>query len=75
MLKQHGIKLVIIIKTLDIKLALFHIIFKNDVADKKRFNFIDKSILKSQYFDISFDSNSISNSDTSCKINIETLNL
>ena len=47
MLKQHDIKFIIIIKTLNIKLVLFYIIFKNDVADKKRFNFVDKPIFKS----------------------------
>ena len=64
-------------KTFSIKLALLHIIFKNDVVDKKRFNFVDKSILKSQYSDIFSDSNSTFNfnSDASRKINVETLNL
>ena len=49
MSKQHNIKFVITIKILisDIKLALLHIIFKNDIADKKRFNSIDKPIVKS----------------------------
>ena len=49
MSKQHNIKFVIIIKVLifDIKLVLFYIIFKNDIVNKKRFNLIDKSILKS----------------------------
>ena len=75
MSKQHNIKFVIIKKPSDIKLALFHIIFKNDIVDKKRFNFIDEPIFKPHYFDISFDSNFNSNSDTSRKINIETLNL
>ena len=77
--KQHNIKFVIIIKILisDIKLALFHIIFKNDIVDKKRFNFIDKLIFKLQYFNIFFDSNSVfnSNSDTPRKININIFNL
>ena len=81
MSKQYDIKFVMIIKfsISDIKLALLHIIFKNDVVDKKRFNFIDESILKSQYSDIDifFDSKSIFefNFDTSRKINIDILNL
>ena len=79
MSKQYNIKFVIMNKIFNIKLALLHIIFKNDIVDKKRFNFIDKLILKSQYSDISFDSNSIfnfnSNFKTSRKINIEILNL
>ena len=58
-----------------IKLVLLHIVFKDDVVDKKRFNLVDESILKSHYFDISFDSNSIFNSDTPRKINIDILNL
>ena len=66
-------------KTSDTKLVLLHITFKNDIVDKKRFNLIDKLILKSQYFDISFNSNSIFNFnfnfEISRKINIETLNL
>ena len=45
--KQHDIKFVVTIKIFNIKLALFHIIFKNDIADKKRFNFIDEFIFKS----------------------------
>ena len=61
--------------TFNIKFALLHIVFKNDVVDKKRFNLIDKSILKPHYFDIFFDSNSTFNSDASRKININTLNL
>ena len=73
--KQHNIKFVIMKKPFNIKLALFYIIFKNDIADKERFNLIDEFIFKSHYFDISFDSNFSSNSDTSRKINIETLNL
>ena len=79
--KQYGIKFVIMNKTLNIKLVLLHIIFKNDVAGKKRFNFVDKPIFKPQYSDISFDSNSASNfnsnfnSETSRKINVETFNL
>ena len=77
MSKQYGITFIITIKFLisDIKLVLFHIIFKSDIADKKRFYFIDKPIFKSQYFDIFFDSNSISNFDTPRKINIEIFNL
>ena len=75
--KQHNIKFVITIKIsiFNIKLALLHIVFKNDIVDKKRFNFVDKFILKSYYFDIFFDSNSIFSSDASRKINIDTLNL
>ena len=75
--KQHDIKFVITIKTFNIKLALLHITFKNDIVDKKRFNFVDKPIFKSHYFDIFFDSNSIFsfNSDVSRKINVEILNL
>ena len=65
--------------TSDIKLALLYIVFKNDIVDKKRFNFVDKFILKSQYFDIFFDSNSNFsfnfNSDISRKINVEIFNL
>ena len=66
-----------IIKIFDIKFVLFYIIFKSDIADKKRFNFIDKSIFKSQYFDVFFDLDSIFNSnfDVSSKININILNL
>ena len=81
MSKQHNIKFVIIIKfsVFGIKLALLHIIFKNDVIDKKRFNFVDELIFKSQYFDIDifFDSNSVFsfNFDISRKINVEILNL
>ena len=77
MSKQHNIKFVITNKFFDIKLVLLHIIFKSD--NKKRFNFVDKSIFKPQYSDISFDSNSVfnfnSNSETSRKINIEIFNL
>ena len=47
MSKQYDIKFVIITKILNIKLVLLHIIFKNDIANKKRFNFIDKLIFKS----------------------------
>ena len=49
MSKQHNIKFIITIKISisDIKLVLLHIIFKNDIADKKRFNLIDKFIFKS----------------------------
>ena len=48
MSKQHDIKFVIMIKIsiFNIKLALFYIIFKNDIVNKKRFNFVDKSIFK-----------------------------
>ena len=75
--KQYDIKFVMTkkISILDIKLALLHIVFKNDIINKKRFNFVDKFILKPHYFDISFDSNSIFNSNTSRKINIDILNL
>ena len=75
--KQYDIKFVIITKTFDIKLALLHIIFKNDIVNKKRFNFVDKPIFKSQYSDIFFDSDSIFNFnfDASRKINIEIFNL
>ena len=79
MSKQHNIKFVIMIKILisDIKLALLHIIFKNDVFNKERFNFINKPIFKSQYSNISFDSNLTFNfnSNTPRKINVEILNL
>ena len=79
MSKQHNIKFIIKIKILicNTKLALLHIIFKNDIVNKKRFNFVDKSIFKSHYFDIFFDSNSMFNFnfDASCKINIDILNL
>ena len=44
--KQHNIKFVIMNKIFDIKLALLHIIFKNDIVDKKRFNFVDEPIFK-----------------------------
>ena len=77
MSKQYDIKFVMMIKTsvFYIKLALFYIIFKNNIADKKRYNFIDEFIFKSQYSDIFFDSNSVLNSGASRKINIEILNL
>ena len=81
MSKQHNIKYVIIIKFLifDIKLALLHIIFKNNIVNKKRFNFVDELIFNPQYFNIDtfFDSKSIFkfNSDASRKINIDILNL
>ena len=80
-LKQYNIKFVMTRKTLifDIKFALLHIIFKNNVIDKKRFNFVDKFIFKPQYsnIDIFFDSKSVFefNSNVSRKINIDTLNL
>ena len=77
--KQHDIKFVIINKIFNIKLALLHIIFKNDIINKKRFNFIDEFIFKSQYFDIFFDSNLIFNFnfnfEISRKINVEIFNL
>ena len=76
MSKQYDIKFVITRKPFNIKLALFYIIFKNDIVDKKCFNFVDELIFKPQYFDIFFDSKSIFNfSDASRKINVETLNL
>ena len=77
MSKQHNIKFVITKKTpiSDIKFVLLYIVFKSDVVDKKRFNFVDKSIFKPHYFDIFFDSNSTFSSDASRKININTLNL
>ena len=79
MFKQYNIKFIITIKVLisDIELALFHIIFKNDVVNKKRFNFVNKSIFKSKYSDVFFDSNSIFsfNFDVSRKININIFNL
>ena len=56
MSKQYNIKFVIMNKILNIKLALLHIIFKNDIVDKKRFNPVDKPISKPQYSDISSDS-------------------
>ena len=81
MSKQHNIKFVVTIKfsIFNIKFVLLHIIFKSDVVDKKRFNFIDKFILKPQYsnIDIFFDSNSVFNFNfnASRKINIEIFNL
>ena len=79
MSKQHNIKFVITIKIsiFNIKFALFHVTFKNNIANKKRFNFIDEFIFKSQYSDVFFDSNSIFNFnfDVSRKININILNL
>ena len=77
--KQYDIKFVIMNKIFDIKLVLLHIIFKNDIVDKKRFNFVDEFIFKFQYSDIFFDSNSTFNFnfnfETSRKINIEIFNL
>ena len=77
MSKQYDIKFVIMKIFFNIKLALFYITFKNDIVNKKRFNFIDKFILKPQYSDVFFDSNSIFNFnfDASRKINIDILNL
>ena len=77
MSKQYDIKFVIMKKTSDIKLALLYIIFKNDIINEKRFNFVDKLIFKSQYSDVFFDSNATFNFnfDTSRKININILNL
>ena len=46
MSKQYDIKFVIINKISDIKLALLHIIFKNDIVDKKRFNLVNEFIFK-----------------------------
>ena len=47
--KQYDIKFVIMkkISIFNIKLVLLHIIFKNNIVDKKRFNFVDESIFKS----------------------------
>ena len=75
--KQHNIKFVITKKNFNIKLVLFYITFKNDIANKKRFNFIDKLIFKPQYSDVFFDSNSAFNFNfvISRKINIDILNL
>ena len=75
--KQHNIKFVITkkISISDIKLVLLYIVFKSDIANKKRFNLVDKFILKSHYSDISFDSNSIFNSNAPRKINIDIFNL
>ena len=75
--KQYNIKFVITkkISIFDIKLALLHIVFKDDIVNKKRFNLVDKLIFKSYDFDIFFDSNSVSNFDVSRKINIDILNL
>ena len=77
MSKQYNIKFVITrkISTSDIKFALLHIVFKNDIVDKKRFNLVNEPIFKPYYFNIFFDSNSTFNFDTSRKINIDTLNL
>ena len=77
MSKQYNIKFVMMRKLFNIKLALFYIIFKNDIIDKERFNSIDKLIFKPQYFDIFFDSKSTFdfNSDVSRKINVNILNL
>ena len=49
MSKQYNIKFIMTkkISIFGIKLVLLHIIFKNNVVDKKRFNFIDKFIFKS----------------------------
>ena len=47
MSKQHNIKFVITRKISNIKLALLYIMFKNDIVNKKRFNFVDKFIFKS----------------------------
>ena len=65
------------IKPLNIKLALLYITFKNNIADKKRFNLINKIIFKSQYSNSSFyNSNFFFNFDTiPRKINNNTLNL
>ena len=75
MSKQHDIKFLITIKNSNIKLVLFYIIFKNNIVNKERFNFVDKSIFKPQYFDIFFDSNSVSNFNVSRKINIDIFSL
>ena len=47
MSKQHNIKFGMMKKIFDIKLVLLYIIFKSDITNKKRFNLIDKFILKS----------------------------
>ena len=77
MSKQYNIKFVIIRKILDIKFALFYITFKNDIANKKRSNLINKPIFKFQYSDAFFDSDSVFsfNFDALYKINIDILNL
>ena len=48
MSKQHDIKFVMTIKIsiFGIKLALLHIVFKDNVVDKKHFNLVDKFIFK-----------------------------
>ena len=46
MIKPFNIKF-IILNIINIKLALFYIIFKNNIINKKRFNFINKIIFKS----------------------------
>ena len=45
MIKLFNIKF-IILNIINIKLALFYIIFKNNIINKKCFNFIDKIIFK-----------------------------
>ena len=76
MTKSFNIKF-IILNIINIKFALFYIIFKNDIVNKKCFNFINKIIFKSQYFDFFFNSNFFFNSDFNVfrKINIKILNL
>ena len=49
MIKIFNVKF-IILNIINIKFILFYIIFKNDIINKKRFNFINKIIFKSQFF-------------------------
>ena len=76
MTKFFNIKF-IILNIINIKFILFYIIFKNDIINKKRFNFINKIIFKSQYFDFFSNLNFFSdfNFNIFCKINIEIFNL
>ena len=76
MIKIFNIKFVIL-NIINIKFILFHIIFKNNIVNKKRFNFINKIIFKSQYFNFFFNSNFFFNFDSDIfhKINIKILNL
>ena len=76
MTKFFNIKF-IILNIINIKFILFYIIFKNDIINKKRFNFINKIIFKSQYFDFFFNLNFFFNFDFNIfhKINIKILNL
>ena len=67
----------IILNIINIKFILFHIIFKNNIVNKKRFNFVNKIIFKSQYFDFFFNLNFFSDFDFNAfrKINIKIFNL